>query len=94
MDLSRGMATKLVLLEERKNEVRAMGKFPTVLALTISALKPIFAPTRGGWGIATSAVLPSDQKERRLEDEQDRPEQINKQIPVFSLFLFHHTQLN
>ena len=43
-DLSRGTATKLVLLEERKNEVRSKGKFSTVLALTLSALKPIFAP--------------------------------------------------
>ena len=30
-DLSRGTATKLVLLEERKNEVRSKGKFSTVL---------------------------------------------------------------
>jgi hypothetical protein len=48
MDLSRGMATKLVHLEERKNEVRAMGKSPSVLALMISTLKPIFALACGG----------------------------------------------
>ena len=36
-NLSRGTATKVVLLEEWKNELRAKGKFPAVLAATLSA---------------------------------------------------------
>jgi hypothetical protein len=47
-NLSRGMATEAYTFGGKENEVRAKGKFPTVLVLTLSALKPIFAPACEG----------------------------------------------